>query len=131
MSEARTLLLLDSIAAIEPAAVGAVIVSGSHGGASAARYALSIPRPPHAVFFNDAGVGKDRAGVIALDMLQGIDAACAVYGHQSARIGDAADGLEHGVITEVNRAAARLGLRAGMRVAEAVRSLGARSGRSA
>ena len=48
------LLLLDSIAFVGGDAHGAVVVSGSHGGSSAARYAIAMR--PLLTAFNDAGV---------------------------------------------------------------------------
>ena len=120
----RTLHLLDSISAIEPVHAGQVIVSGSHGGVSAARFVVLEPKPPHAVFYNDAGVGKDGAGIVGLDMLQSVGVIGAAYSHQSARIGEAADGLAHGTLSHLNELALRAGLCAGMTVQEAVRLLG-------
>jgi hypothetical protein len=120
----RPLLLLDSIAEI--GATGALsadagIVSGSHGGRSAAGFVLDHPHKPYAVFFNDAGIGKDRAGIVGLDLLQNIGVACCAYAHESARIGEAADGLAHGVITHCNARAAQLGLSPGLTVGHALR----------
>lgn len=113
----RDLFVVDSIAAAEPAMADAVVVCGSHGGVSAARYVLALPRRPHAVFFNDAGIGKDRAGVAALALLDQAGVIAAAYSSQSARIGEAVDGLDHGVISVVNGRAAAAGVRAGMHVA--------------
>jgi hypothetical protein len=119
----RSLFVVDSIAIAEPAMAGAVVVSGSHGGVSAARYVLALPSMPYAVFFNDAGVGKDQAGVVGLAMLDAAGVISAAYSHLTARIGDAADGLDHGVVSRVNDAAICAGLRAGQRVAEVVERL--------
>lgn len=119
----RPLFLLDSIAAVEPAMAGAVIVSGSHGGVSAARYVLALSARPHAVFYNDAGIGKDQAGIVGLAMLDAVGVIAATCSHASARIGDAADALDSGVISRVNDTAGRAGLRAGQRLADAVARL--------
>jgi hypothetical protein len=61
-------VILDSITSVTPDDVGAIIVSASHGGASSCEFALGVPLK--AVFFNDAGLGKDDAGIAALSMLQ-------------------------------------------------------------
>jgi hypothetical protein len=119
----RALHLIDSIAAVAPAMAGSVVVSGSHGGVSAARYVLELPVKPYAVFFNDAGIGKDDAGIVGLAMLDRVAVIAAAYSNASARIGDAADGLDSGRISHVNRAGLRAGLRAGQRVAEVVARL--------
>lgn len=112
--------LIDSIAEITAAMGGGVIVCGSHGGRSAAAYALAARPAPRAVFFNDAGVGKEEAGIVALRILQQAGIAAAAYGHDSARIGDARDGFECGVLTAFNAPAAAAGLAAGQKVAAAV-----------
>ena len=119
----RPLHVLDSIAYLEPAMAGAVVVSASHGGVSAGRFVVELDGRPHAVFFNDAGVGKERAGIAGLAMLDASGTIAAAYSHESARIGDAADGLASGVLSHVNAAAAAAGLRAGETVRDAVARL--------
>jgi hypothetical protein len=119
----RALFVVDSIAVAEPAMAGAVVVCGSHGGVSAARYVLALPSRPYAVLFNDAGIGKDMAGIVGLSMLEQAGVIAAAYSHESARIGDAADGLDSGLVSRVNDSAMRAGLRAGQRVADAVARL--------
>ena len=66
-----------------------------------------------AVVFNDAGVGKDNAGIVALDMLQARGVAGAAVAHTSGRIGDSRDMWDNGVISHVNAAARELGLASG------------------
>jgi len=121
----RDLVLLDTITAIDASCGGAVIVSGSHGGVSSSGFVERATARPHAVFFNDAGVGKDRAGIVALERLEALGVACAAYSHELARIGDAGDGYENGVVTHANAGARRAGVSPGSRVRDAVRSLGA------
>ena len=81
-------ILADSITMTTPEDAGAIVVCGSHGGSSSAAFALEVPLA--AVFFNDAGVGKDRAGIVALDILQERGVAAGAVAHTSARIGDSA-----------------------------------------
>ncbi|MEW6514786.1 MAG: hypothetical protein AB1443_12390 [Pseudomonadota bacterium] len=119
----RALYLIDSITEITPVMSGAVIVSGSHGGRSVSVYALGIQPPPHAVFFNDGGIGKERAGIVALDHLEAADVICATYSHDSARIGEARDGLENGIVSAVNRQAKSAGVSIGNTVHDAVTCL--------
>lgn len=111
-------LLVDSITQLEAADAGAVVVSGSHGGVSAAAYALA--QPLSLVVFNDAGVGKDEAGVAALGLLQAQGRAAATVAHTSARIGDAGDAWVHGVISRVNAEARADGLAPGDRLRDAL-----------
>jgi len=91
---------------------GAVVVSGSHGGLSAARFALQAQ--PFLAVFNDAGIGKDGAGVAALPWLQQHGVAALAVAHDSARIGEAPSTWQDGVISAVNDAAAALGARPGL-----------------
>ena len=101
----------------------AVIVSGSHGGVSSASYVVSAPKRPFAVFFNDAGVGKDQAGIEALKILDELQIAAFAYGHNSARIGQAQDGLAHGITTHANRLGQTYQAYIGKTVAELVARL--------
>ena len=117
-------ILADSITMTTPDDAGAIVVCGSHGGTSSAAFALEVPLA--AVFFNDAGVGKDRAGIVALDILQQRDVAAATVAHTSARIGDSRDTWDNGVISYVNPAARALGLAPGMRICVALNDLIAR-----
>ena len=110
MSTARVLHLLDSIALITADMADNVVVTGSHGGTSAASFILALPHKPHAVFFNDAGIGKDDAGMAALTLMQEVGVIACVYAHTSARIGDANDGWRNGVITCCNALAQAAGV---------------------
>ncbi len=111
-------LVMDSITKVAPEDAGTIIVSASHGGASSGEFALEVPLK--AVFFNDAGVGKDDAGIAALAMLQQRGVAGGTVSHTSARIGDSQDMWDHGVISHVNAAARALGWAPGQRLQEAL-----------
>lgn len=97
------IILIDSVTQVKAEDEGHVVVTGSHGGVSSGGYAADVRAALYA--FNDAGIGKDYAGVAALLLLdeRGIAALC--VSHRSARIGEAHDTLEHGVVSMVNRAA--------------------------
>jgi hypothetical protein len=112
-------ILLDSITSIDASALDAVIVSGSHGGRSSTGFAIDNPERPRIVFFNDAGVGKDNAGIFCLEAMQAKQLACACYTHTSARIGEAQDGYSHGVVSFVNELATKLGVCVGMSIIDA------------
>jgi len=115
----RAVVLMDSIAYADDDEAGQIVVAGSHGGRSSARFALEYPLA--ICFLNDAGVGKDDAGIASLEMFDEIDRAGATYDSNTARIGDAIDAWENGVISHVNRTAAGMGFAAGERVADAIR----------
>jgi hypothetical protein len=110
----RRIVLVDSITEVDASDAGAIVVSGSHGGSSSARYALAVPLA--LVVFNDAGVGKDGAGIVALDQLQARGIAAVTVAHTSARIGEAADAWAHGIVSHANVAARSLGLEPGNRL---------------
>ncbi len=109
----RALRIVDSITELGPTDAGCLAVSGSHGGISSARYALAA-RPLLSVF-NDAGVGKEAAGLAALPFLQSHGLAACTVSHDSARIGEAASTLADGVVSHVNPLAQALGVRVGQR----------------
>ncbi len=113
----RAIVTAESVTALGPEVRGAVLVAGSHGGRIAGTYAAKAGA--HAVILNDAGVGKDRAGIAALDALETIGMAAATAAHSSARIGDGADMLARGRISHVNAPAGRCGVAPGMPVRDA------------
>src|SRR5947207_5156346 len=109
---AAPIVTADSITRTGDEAAGAVVVNASHGGVYAAYLAAKLGVA--AAVFNDAGVGRDNAGIGGLDYLQELDIPAATVGHDTARIGDGADMLARGVITHANALAKALGVRAGM-----------------
>jgi len=90
---------------------GHVLLGGSHGGVYAGY--LAAKAQVRAVVLNDAGVGKDQAGIGSLAYLEALGMAAATVSHASARIGDGEDFLARGVISHVNTIAAGLGCAAG------------------
>ena len=114
-------LIMDSITQVDTGDAGALVVSASHGGTSSGQFALEVPL--RVAFFNDAGVGKDEAGIAALRMLQDQGVAGGAVSHTSARIGDSQDTWDHGVISHVNPLAQSLGLVPGERLREALMRL--------
>ena len=108
------LLLVDSITEAPRHPPGCVVVSGSHGGASVVVYAHAA----HArlAVFNDAGIGKDEAGIAALPALQALGMAACAVSHDSARIGEAQSTWDDGVVSRANAAAQALGARPGLRL---------------
>lgn len=110
-------VLLDSVTEVTAAHAGCIVVTGSHGGRSVVRYALAVPAQLYV--FNDAGIGKDDAGIAALALLDEARQPAVAVAHTSARIGEA-DDTWAGVISCVNRAAAAAGFRAGQALRAAV-----------
>ncbi|MVA97518.1 hypothetical protein GN330_09700 [Nitratireductor sp. CAU 1489] len=116
------LVLIDSITQILPEDAGKVVVTGSHGGVSAARFAAAVAARLYV--FNDAGIGKQRAGIAGLDRLARAGIAACAVAHDTARIGEAGDSLACGVVSAVNAPAAALGLHVGLRLRDQLAVLG-------
>lgn len=108
----RPVRTLDSITEAVGTAGGCVVVSGSHGGVSAGRFAIEAQT--FLAVFNDAGVGKDGAGIAALALMAQAGMAACTVAHSSARIGEAASTWAEGVISHVNPQAHELGARPGL-----------------
>lgn len=98
-------------------AAGRVLVAASH----AAPYSgfLAAKAGVRGLILNDAGVGRDGAGIAGLDYLQALGMPAAAIDYRTARIGDGADTLSRGTISHANRAATALGVTPGMAAAEA------------
>jgi uncharacterized protein YunC (DUF1805 family) len=93
-----------------------VAVSGSYGGRYNAYNAAKWP--VCAVIMNDAGIGKDDAGIVGLEFLDRIKMAAATADAMTCHIGDGDHMLAHGVISHVNKTAAALGCKVGQSVRE-------------
>jgi len=105
------LVLLDSVTQVGFGHAGQLVVTGSHGGASVVPYARAVRAWLYV--FNDAGVGREGAGIAALGLLDADGIAALTVAHTSARIGEALDTWERGVVSHLNAAARRLGLSTG------------------
>ena len=98
-----------------------VVVSGSYGGRYNAFNAAKWP--VRAVIMNDAGIGKDNAGIVGLEFLDRIGMAAATADAQTCHIGDGDHMLAHGIVSHVNRAAAALGCAPGQSVRDCAERL--------
>jgi uncharacterized protein YunC (DUF1805 family) len=103
----------NSVTALDTRHRDCVLISGSHGGLYTSYLAANAG--VRGVILNDAGVGKDDAGIQVLDYFDAIGRPAATVSHASARIGDAEDMAARGRISHVNKAAERLGCRVGAR----------------
>lgn len=119
------ILAADTITKLGPEARGKVVVSGSHGGVYPAH--LAVKAGLRAVILNDAGIGKDRAGIGCLDYCQRVGMAAATVAHDSCRIGDTADILARGRISHANDLARDCGVVPGQGCLEAAERLCAAS----
>ena len=90
---------------------GQIVATGSHAAINSG-VATAAGRPRLA-FFNDAGPGADRGGVLGLEVLEKEGIAGVAVTALSARIGDGRSTLQDGTISTVNQLAYRLGARVG------------------
>jgi hypothetical protein len=116
-----TVIVVGDSATWSGALDGAVAVCGSHGGASAVEHA--VRSGAKALVVNDAGVGKDDAGISGLEYAERHGVAAVTVSHLSARIGDGLDTYAEGVVSHLNRSAADAGVEAGMATADAAHLL--------
>src|SRR3954469_21963546 len=97
----------DSVTHLTKEARGTVAVCGSHGGLYAAW--LAARAGVRAVVLNDAGIGRNSAGIAGVLWLAGLGIPAVAIDHRSARIADGKDMLQSGIVSTVNEVAARHG----------------------
>ena len=117
----RRVVAVDTIAHLKPEDAGQVVMTGSHGGISSGEYAGKVPIA--AVFFNDAGVGKDNAGTASLPYLEARGIIAGTVSHDSALIGNALETWQSGLVSALNPLAEKAGFALGEPVGQAVRRI--------
>ena len=111
-------MIFDGVAKLPSEANGAVVVGGSNATAYAAYF--SAKAGVRAAIHHDCGIGRDEAGVRGLPWAEQHGMAMAAVATDSARVGDAADMLQRGIISRVNGLAATCGVETGQTVVQAV-----------
>jgi hypothetical protein len=106
------IVIAPTVTKLPPGSLGAVLVTGSHGGVYPGQLAVSAG--VRAVIFHDAGIGREQAGIASLPLLEALGIAAAAVSHRSARVGDADDMMARGVISRANAPAAALGVMPGV-----------------
>ena len=114
-----TVTVTDSITFLNENNSGDIVVCGSHGGVSAGHYAQK--HRVKAVFFNDAGIGKNSAGVKSLDSLSDAGILACTVDCMSAEIFNGQDILDNGIITVCNQLAKSKNIKEKMTVKEAIK----------
>lgn len=117
----RPVHVMDSNSLVARGDEGSVIVTGSHGGLLGGRPETAVKINVFAALYNDAGVGKDGAGISRLSALDARNIAAGTIDAWSARIGDGRSCLESGVVSHINETAARYGASSGTSALEFVR----------
>lgn len=113
----NSIIVMDSVSYMDEAKKGDIIVCGSHGGESAAKHLLKFM--PGGAIFNDAGKGKDNAGISGLKLFDETGIPAATVDTFSAKIGDGTDTYKSGIISALNDAAAKCGVSIGMSAKDA------------
>jgi len=119
----REVWALDSVALVKPEDRRQIVVTGSHGGLLGGKADHVLDVEVFAAFFNDAGGGKENAGVARIAALDERGIAAGAVSCNTARIGDGRSTYDTGVLSRINEAARRLELREGMSVRSAVARL--------
>jgi hypothetical protein len=123
VADAPRVWALDSASLVTPEHGDAIVITGSHGGLLGGNPETALKYDVLGALYNDAGIGKDEAGVSRLPALDTRGIAAATVAAMSARIGDARSTYEDGIVTRVNARAAALGLSAGMTARDFVAGL--------
>lgn len=113
-------IALDSVSLVSECDATRIIVTASHGALLGGDPRTALKIGARAAFFNDAGVGRDRAGISRLAELDRRGIVAGTVSHWTARIGDARSSWETGILSHVNSAAERAGAIPGMHLREFV-----------
>ncbi|MCX5907995.1 MAG: hypothetical protein NTY64_12650, partial [Deltaproteobacteria bacterium] len=107
-----SIILADSITHVpEQPRIPRIVICGSHGGLSSGIFALK--KGVQGVIFNDAGGGKDQAGIAGLALLEKNGIYAATVDAFTAKIGIAEE-TQGGAISFVNTLSKKVGIQAGM-----------------
>ena len=106
----------DSASLVKPDDADTIIITGSHGGRLAGRPGYGLAVQARGAVFNDAGVGIDMAGVQRLEILDRNSTPAVTVDAMTARVGDARSAWESGIISHINKQAAKRGITVGMTV---------------
>jgi uncharacterized protein YunC (DUF1805 family) len=112
-------VIMDSAAQMSSDEIGQVVVAGSHGSENSARHVARYL--PFGVILNDAGKGKNNAGISGLSILNSMHILGATVDCMTARIGEGHDNYNSGFISAVNDKAKTAGVQVGMTAIEAAR----------
>ncbi len=108
------LICADSVGMIRPEDAGQIVITASHAALPGGRPDTLIPRGIYAVFFSDAGVGLDSAGIARLPVLDADGVIAGTTSAASAPIGDSRALYERGVLSHLTSAGMRAGGTVGM-----------------
>lgn len=113
----RRIVAMDSNSMVTQNNKRDIIMTGSHGGRVGSRPAVKYPVA--AAFYNDAGVGKEKAGISRLTWLEENHIYGATVDADTARIGIGLETYELGIVSHVNALTESIGVRPGISAQEA------------
>jgi len=116
-------ICLDAAPMLQPDDAGAIAITGSHAALFRGRPDNVIRTDLYAAFFNDAGVGKEQAGIARLADLDNRAMPAGTVSAASAPIGNSRAEYEFGVLSHLNDSASRFGGKAGMKLKDFVETL--------
>jgi hypothetical protein len=116
-------ICLDAAPMLEPGDAGSIVITGSHAALFRGLPDDVIRPEVRAIFFSDAGVGLNGAGIARLPTLDERGIAAGTASAASAAIGDARSIYESGVLSHMNQMAAALGASTGMSIRAFVAAL--------
>ena len=105
-----------------------VVVAASYAGVLCAR--MIARSKPRGTIGLDCAIGKDGAGIAGLWFYEALDIPAAAADVMTAEMGNGRDLYAEGIISRVNELAEGLGLKPGMKVAEAATVLLAKGGKA-
>jgi hypothetical protein len=111
------IVIVDTTSDANETNVTDIIVTGSHGGINASEYLGKLK--VKGVINNDAGIGKNEAGIAGMKGLDKFDIPAAAVASMSAKIGNGTSTYEQGKISAANVLARKLGISDGMSAKEA------------
>jgi hypothetical protein len=111
----RAIVIMDSLSQITDEDRGQIVVAASNGGLAAGHAARDYACA--CVVLNDAGIGRDDAGIAGIKALDPHGIPAVAVSHESAEISDGMDMWDNGIVSYVNAVAAA----AGFAVGDAVR----------
>jgi hypothetical protein len=110
----RRVICVDAAPMLVDSDAGAIAITGSHAALFRGRPDGLIAPAVHAVFFNDAGVGLDSAGIARLPLLDERRIIAGTVSAASAPIGQSRAILKHGILSHLNQTARSAGAQVGM-----------------
>jgi AhpD family alkylhydroperoxidase len=119
---------LDTVKYADRRIEGGVLCMGSHAARAMADYVDDLGFRLAGVITNDAGIGKNGAGIAGLGALDAVDTPAAAVSCKSARVGSARSTYFDGIVSACNATAKAAGIGVGMAATEAAARMLARAG---